>query len=203
MQDFEGNIALRQSVNVLKDNFEFNTRQFPSFSFGNAGLCKRILENAILSVDQTIEEFIWIPEYEQVVEWMINTKGKGLFLTGDVGRGKTDIIFHVIPLIFYHFKKKVVKTVLAEELGAKLPHLKTKKFIAVDEMGCEPVHNDYGSKFEPINRLFNLAETQSKILFVSTNLDSSQVLERYGVRTLDRIRRLCKVIKFSGESMRK
>lgn len=191
------------SLKELQDNFGFKTRQFPSFTFGDTKRCREILTAALMASDQTIDKLVWIPELEEVVGWMIDTKGKGLFLSGDVGRGKTNIILKAIPLMFYHFQRKVVKAYHSEELIKHLETLKHKKFIAIDEMGVEPIHNEYGSKYEPMNKLFNLAEAESKIVFISTNLDGETVLDRYGIRTLDRIKRLCKIIQFKGESLRK
>ena len=194
---------IAESFKVLNENYGMNVREFPSFSFGNIENCREIIKAAFLEIDKTITEFKFTPELEELADWMTDTKGKGLFLTGSVGRGKTNVVTYVIPLIFFHFQRKVVKTVTAEELANRLPELKSKKFIALDELGVESLKNNFGEKYEPVNVLFNLAETESKILFVSTNLDGSQVLERYGIRTLDRIKRLCRIIKFSGESLRK
>jgi len=191
------------SLKELQENFGFKTREFPSFTFGNIDKCREILAGSILASDKTIDKLVWIPELEEVAGWMVDTKGKGLFLTGDVGRGKTNIILKAIPLMFYHFQRKVVKAHHAEQLVKHLDALKQKKFIAIDEMGVEPIHNEFGSKYEPMNKLFNLAEAESKIVFISTNLDGEMVLDRYGVRTLDRIKRLCKIIQFKGESLRK
>jgi DNA replication protein DnaC len=203
MQPNSFKINFAESFKTLNENYGLNVREFPAFTFGNVDQCREIIKKAFLQTDKTITEFQFTPELEELADWLTDTKGKGLFLTGNVGRGKTNIIMYVIPLIFFHFQRKVVKTVIAEELANKFSELKSKKFIAVDEMGVEPIVNEFGSKYEPINKLFNIAETESKILFVSTNLDGAQVLERYGTRTLDRIKRLCRIIKFNGESLRK
>lgn len=197
------NIDFSKSLNLMREDYGMKVREFPRFSFGNQNHCEEILKNAILTTDRTITDFKFLPEYKMIAEWMVDTKGKGMFLTGDVGRGKTNIVLYVAPLIFLHFHRKIVKTAHAEELGSKIKELKSKKFIAIDEMGVEPITNEYGTKFEAMNRIINMAEADSKILFISTNMNSSQVLERYGERTFDRINRLCKIIKFQGDSFRK
>ena len=202
MQDFK-RINLTETFKMMNENFGLNAREFPSFSFGTHEQCRFIIKKAIMATDHTIKNFEFIPELDELAHWMTNTGGKGLFLTGDVGRGKTNIVHYGIPLIFMHYQNKVVKTVHADQLAQRFDDLKSKKFIAVDEMGVESIVNDFGVKYEPFNRLFNLAENESKILFVSTNLDSGQVLERYGLRTLDRIKRLCRIIKFRGDSLRR
>ena len=201
MQDFN-QIQLGNTLTGMSE-LGVRPRCFINFSFGNIDQCREILKTAILSCDKTIVKFEFLREYELIAEWMTETKGKGLFLTGDVGRGKTNIIYYAIPLLFLHFQKKIVNRVHAEDLKNELSKLKKRKLIAIDDMGVEPVSNEYGVKTEPINSLFNIAENDSKILFISTNMNSEQVLERYGERTLDRIRRLCKVVPFKGESLRR
>ncbi len=202
MQDFN-NINFSNTIQELKEDFNFKKREFQSYTFGNREQCRKIFEAAMLETDKSIRTFEFLPEYKNIIDWMTDTKGKGLVLTGDVGRGKTNIVFYVIPLIFFHYQNKIINTVHADELEEKISILSTKKMIALDEMGVEPIASNYGAKYEVINKLFNMAESKSKLLFISTNMSGQQILERYGERTLDRIKRLCKVIKFHGESMRK
>ncbi len=193
---------IEDTLNEMNE-FGMRPRQFLSYSFGDLPQCREIIKKAIISCDKTVVDFEFLPEYEQISQWMTNTMGKGLFLMGDVGRGKTNIMFYSIPLIFFHFNRKIVNRVYAKDLRGELSKLKKKKFIAVDDMGRETVSNDFGVKSEPINSLFSMAENESKILFVSTNLSVEQILERYGIRTFDRIKRLCKIVKFQGDSLRK
>lgn len=196
-------INFSHSISEMQDNFEFNVRNFPSFSFGDIDRCKQILQAAILNVDRTILDFSWLPEYDEIAEWLTNTNGKGLFLAGSVGRGKTTLIHHAIPLLFYHFQRKVVKCTHANHLDEHLHEYESKLLISLDELGTESTVNNFGNKYEPVNKLFDMAESKSKILFVSTNLDSETIKQRYGIRTLDRITRLCRIVKFKGESLRK
>lgn len=196
-------IDFAKSIEDMEENFDFKVRRFPRYTFGDKDRCKKILQAAILKSDETVEKLEWLPEYDEVSEWLSDTKGKGLLLAGDVGRGKTNIVLHAVPLIFYHFQKKVVKCTHSNDLHKNLKEFANKLLIAVDEVGTEPIMNNYGEKTEPINVLFDLAESNCKILLLSTNFNSEQIQERYGVRTLDRITRLCKIVKFEGESMRK
>lgn len=196
-------IDFKNSINEMMDNFDFKVRRFPVFSFGDRSKCKSMLMAAICKVDETIVDFKWLPEYNQIVDWMTDTKGKGLLLAGNVGRGKTNIIHHALPLLFYHFKRKVIKCTHANDLYKHLDEYQNKSMISIDEMGTETIVNLYGSKYEPVNVLFDMAESKSKTLLISTNMNSDEIQERYGIRTLDRIARLCCIVKFEGESLRK
>lgn len=48
----------------------------------------------------------------------------------------------------------------------------------------------------------NAAERYGLRLFLSTNLTKGDLLNRYGERTFDRLRHLCRVIEFRGDSLR-
>lgn len=195
-------IDFQQSIAQLSDNSNFKIREFPVFRFGEFRQCKELLTQAILKTDRTIKNLEWIPEYDEIANWMVDTKGKGLLLAGDVGRGKTSIICHALPLLFFSSLNKIVKCTHANELNSHLEEYKPKLLIAVDDMGTETIINHFGQKYEPMNRLFDMAESKSKTLFISTNLSSTEIQERYGTRTIDRISRLCKIVKFSGDSFR-
>jgi DNA replication protein DnaC len=62
--------------------------------------------------------------------------------------------------------------------------------------------SDFGEKIEPFNEILNEAEQKLNILIISSNLTGEQFLERYGDRTMDRLKRLCKIISFKGNSLR-
>lgn len=192
-----------ESFKALNYNRKFQIREFPSFSFGTYDDCKEMFIEAFTFCDRTIVEFKWQPAYREVVGWMTDTKGKGLFLVGEVGLGKSNIIEKVIPLLFYHRFKKVIKVVHVNQLGHSLNVMLQAKFICVDEVGIEKLHNDYGIKSVPFIELIDNAERHSNLVFISTNLSKNEILERYGVRTLDRMLRLSKLITFKGKSLRR
>ena len=73
----------------------------------------------------------------------------------------------------------------------------------IDELGIEPMMNDYGEKSEGFNQVLNAAERYHRPVFVTTNLTEVQILDRYGERTMDRLAHLCRTIHFEGESLRK
>ena len=84
-----------------------------------------------------------------------------------------------------------------------LDHLLSSGFPVIDELGVEPMMNDYGEKSEGFNQVLNAAERYHRPVFISTNLSPEQIYERYGDRTMDRLTHLCRTIHFAGESLRK
>ncbi len=191
-----------KSFKVLNQSTGFQKREFPAYSFGTYEECKKLFVSAFEFCDNTINTFVWKEEYDVIIQWMTDTKGTGLFITGDVGLGKSNIVEKVMPLLFFDQHNMMVCCSHAQDLGKQKQQLLTKKLLAIDEVGVEPLHNDYGVKSIPFKDIVENAERKGNILFISTNLNKAQMLERYDVRTLDRIRRLCTLVKITGNSLR-
>ena len=53
------------------------------------------------------EGAVWQPEYEEVAEWLTDNKGRGLWLCGECGRGKTLRGAMILPVLFnfFHFPR--------------------------------------------------------------------------------------------------
>lgn len=197
MADFKKTL---QNVLTCGIPVERNTQPL---SFGNREVCEDLFYSAFREVDKTISEVIHLPEYEAIINWMTDTKGKGLILSGSCGRGKTVIISYVIPLLFNHCFGKIVRPIYAEDIPQEINKYKTQWIYCIDDVGVESQVNNYGEKCEGFSTLMSIAEDRIKPVFISTNLDSKKIITRYGVRTLDRIIRLCYPVKFNGESLRK
>ena len=81
--------------NMQQHNKAFKVREPLKFSFGKIEECKTLLLDALQLVDRTAK-IEWLPEYEEVAAWMCDNKGKGLLLSGDCGRGKSNIVMFAI-----------------------------------------------------------------------------------------------------------
>ena len=149
--------------------------------------------------DRTVEKYEHLPAYDEIIDWMVDTKGKGLMLMGECGLGKSTILNFVIPAIFRTRTNKILRSVPAKELGAvdrnKAP------FIIIDDLGTESIKNDYGTKIDAVADAISYAEDSSKTLLITTNLTPQALKERYDERTLDRLRK-CKVVIIKGKSFR-
>ncbi len=149
--------------------------------------------------DRTVEKYEHLPAYDEIIDWMVDTKGRGLMLMGECGLGKSTILNFVIPAIFRTKTNKILRSVPAKELGAvdrnKAP------FIIIDDLGTESIKNDYGTKIDAVADAISYAEDSSKTLLITTNLTPQALKERYDERTLDRLRK-CKVVIIKGKSFR-
>ncbi len=188
------------------------------WSWGSREYCERIFKSIFMSIDGTMEKYEHLPEYEDIIDWMTDTKDKGLLLIGDCGRGKSLILNYVLPVLF-RMKEKGFRAVHAQEMYKEHPNqqyygfyqrpvtyldlLLKANYPAIDELGVEGQYNDYGEKSEGFNLILNAAERYHRPVFVSTNLTEEDILNRYGERTLDRLMHLCRTIRFKGDSLRK
>lgn len=193
---------IRQAMSALKAQKINVQRGRSRVWFGNHEQNRELFIETFKAVDKTIIGYQHLLEYEDVIDWMTDSKGKGLFLHGDCGRGKTTIITGVLPVLFYQHLGKVIRPFHADEIPGKLHSILGQWAICIDELGVEPKVNEYGEKYEGFNRIINAAESKVTPLFVTTNLSGKQLLERYGERTMDRLNRLCRMVPFKGNSFR-
>lgn len=146
----------------------------------------------------------WIEKnYRPIVEWMTDNKGKGLLITGGCGLGKTLIAKHILPLLIRDSCRRVINIFTAQELNTKIDEILKLHTIYIDDIGTESVSKIYGNVRCTFSELCDAAEQRGKLLMITTNLTASELEEKYGERTLDRLRAITKFVAFSGKSLRK
>jgi len=193
---------LEKSIKELQSSDKLQINNPPRFSFGTKEVCERMIKETMLGVDKTIKDLEFLPEYHEIADYLSDTKGKGLFLVGSVGRGKSIIAEKVIQVLFHMLHNKIVSVYHASELGSKLKEIVRKKFLVLDDVGIESIYNDFGVKSEPFADIIAMVERNSAIPFITTNLTSKQFMDRYGERTINRIKKQCRIVKFEGKSYR-
>ena len=143
--------------------------------------------------------FTWLPEYSQIASWMADNKGRGLLLTGNVGRGKTEIGRNSMPIVIDRYCGLIVTCVDAVELYARSKEfIDNYKPLCIDDLGTE---KDAKSR-DVFERLADQMEKRSRVLIVTTNLTTGEIRERYGDRVFDRLKGNTTCIVFKGDSMR-
>lgn len=146
----------------------------------------------------------WIEKnYRPIVDWMTDNKGKGLLITGGCGLGKTLIAKHILPLLIRDSCRRVINIFTAQELNTKIDEILKLHTIYIDDIGTENVSKIYGNVRCTFSELCDAAEQRGKLLMITTNLTASELEEKYGERTLDRLRTITKFVAFSGKSLRK
>ena len=190
-------------MRTIEDTFKnadfLQPKVYNRYKLGTREEIKEMFIKSFEYYDRTVEKYEHLPAYDEIIDWMTDTKGRGLMLMGECGLGKSTILNFVIPAIFRTRTNKILRSVPAKELGAvdrnKAP------FIIIDDLGTESIKNDYGTKIDAVADAISYAEDSSKTLLITTNLTPQALKERYDERTLDRLRK-CKVVIIKGKSFR-
>jgi len=190
-------IDFKKQCDSLKDfGFEFNSK-IESFSFANpADLLERSFKYFCGSYKK-------IKEYDEVVKWMENTNHKGLFLYGNVGRGKTVIACKVLPVLFSHFHNRILTMAEGKFLNENVEEVFRQKLVVIDDIGLESIRVNYGEKKMVFSEVVDQAEKTGKLLIVTTNLTLEELTAKYGERTIDRLKAITTRVLFKGKSMRR
>lgn len=146
---------------------------------------------------------IWLPEYEEVANWLVDNQYRGLLCYGNCGRGKSLICWKIIPLLINHYCRKIVSCYDAQQMNADIDSVKANHLIYIDDIGLENVSIKYGEKRLAFSEIVDEAEKRGKLLIVTTNLSLDELAQKYGERTMDRLVAITKRVKFIGESLRK
>lgn len=145
----------------------------------------------------------WEPEYDEISSWLENNTGRGLLCMGNCGRGKTLLCGKIIPILINHYCRKIVSCYDAQQMNANLDDVKQRHVLYIDDIGTEYLSVKYGEKRLAFAELVDEAEKKGKLLIVTTNLSDKEISEKYGIRTLDRLKAITKLVIFKGESLRK
>ena len=194
----------KKNMRTIEDTFKqadfLKPKVYNRYNLGTKEELKEMFIKSFKYYDRTIDKYDHLTAYDEIIDWMVDTKGRGLMLMGECGLGKSTILNFVIPAIFRTKTNKVLRSIPAKELAAVEKNV--APFIIIDDLGTESIKNDYGTKIDAVADAISYAEDSSKTLLITTNLSPKSLKERYDERTLDRLRK-CKVVIIKGKSFRK
>lgn len=145
----------------------------------------------------------WLPEYDYIACWLSDNAGKGLFMYGNCGRGKSLLSRYVLPAIMLRHCRKVVSVFDIQDMNRDIDLVMSKMIISLDDIGTEEATNRYGNKRLAFAEIMDSVEKYNKLAIISTNLQAEEIKRQYGDRILDRILSTTTRVLFQGESMRK
>ncbi len=148
------------------------------------------------------DDYKWLPEYDKVADWLTDNKGLGLFCMGNCGRGKTTICYQVLPVIINHYLGKIVERCLAREMNRDYKNIMGKQLLSIDDVGREEPYQEYGNRFNVFPEFVDDCERRGKFLIATTNLSIEELEEKYGRRTLSRLKATTLLVVFAGDDLR-
>lgn len=143
-----------------------------------------------------------LPEYAGVAEWLGDSHQKGLMLMGDLGRGKSTIAMRILPVIMKKCYGMNLRCVSAYDMNPQIDILKQQQMLVLDDVGVEGPAYEFGNRRMAFNEIVDSAERNGNLLIVTTNLNGPELKEKYGERTVDRIRGMMHIVVFQGNSLR-
>lgn len=183
----------------LKDTgFEMPNRVFIKV----ADARKRLANGLRYMLAQQGEKPQWLPEYELIADWLSDNKGKGLLLAGSCGRGKTLVATRILPLFFAE-RNLIYSIYNSYDLNRKQKEVFSSHILCIDDLGIENESVQYGERKNVFVELIDLVEKKGKLIVITTNLTQTEIEEKYGTRTIDRLFSCCQIVDFSGPSLRK
>lgn len=147
-------------------------------------------------------------EQQQAVESYFKREDneKGLLLYGPNGTGKTTAM---APYLQGKWNGSAIDfaAVIAAN-GRDYISKYSMHDMVIDDLGREPqtvksFGDDISAMHDLIHFRYQVFQKMGYKTHISTNLDFKELEERYGVAIADRIKEMCEVIVFSGESLRK
>lgn len=153
------------------------------------------------------DELVFEAMVKFLAEVRIGLRREGLLLYGGVGTGKTvalKIISADTGYEFYNADELVLLHAQNENLFWEV--MKKQNNIIIDDLGCEQVRNDYGSKFELLGQVlqlrYRLWESLGSLTLISTNLDGEAIKARYTERLYSRVKHMCESVNTGKHDLR-
>lgn len=158
-------------------------------------------------------EVVRYPEYERIIDWVMDNRQRGLYLLGNCGVGKSLICEDVLmPLLTLLTGRKLVHHTRAQDLYTFLNDYQSERgayvypeVLVVDDIGTsrEVYYTDYRGmnygRIDLLARLVDVAEKEGCLLIITSNLNSRQLQEAgHDLRTISRLRGLCRVLSFTS-----
>lgn len=149
--------------------------------------------------------YTWIPAYDEVANWLKDNHGKGLLLMGANGTGKTTmerIIRRLVDRYFGTDSDYVNRCAFTSASDIQEAWKRYCRYQIIDDIGKEPTSKEYGEQHDYFSQIIDRAEQKGQLLICSSNLTPSELIAKYGTRTMDRMNHVLHTVVFSGESFR-
>ena len=147
----------------------------------------------------------------QEAENYLKAKYRGAILIGSPGVGKTTIVRHprmvsasVLAMEFQAGGLEAVKGLINPQLEYN------NNTVIIDDLGLEDDVKHFGNGLDPIAYVIqSLYDTNQQypdnpvILYLTTNLKKEELIDKYGIRVVERIWELCDRVLIDDVNLRK
>ena len=154
----------------------------------------------------------------KVAKWLTVSTRPGLLLYGGIGNGKTTMVNAIADVIRIVYRdvnsferSKGVTSVSAfdvarmakEDNSEKLRGLAEREILHIDDVGTEPASvKVWGNEVSPIVELIYKRYDRLLCTIITSNLDDTEILKRYGPRVSDRMHETFDFLAYENQSYR-
>ena len=79
-------------MRTIEDTFKqadfLKPKVYNRYKLGTKEELKEMFIKAFKYYDRTIDKYEHLPSYDEIIDWMVDTRGRGLMLMGECGLGK-------------------------------------------------------------------------------------------------------------------
>lgn len=154
--------------------------------------------------------------FDTLSKWFAGNRRKGLLLLGKAGAGKTfffetfgaqeRIIQSTWFVGAYRKFQSYNDGFWFEALGIRASHTSERHTVVIDDLGKEPKSVLYGQVEEVMDRVicqrYDDWKRHKCLTHFTANLGIADLDQRYGRRITDRLREMCVLVTFNGQSQR-
>lgn len=162
---------------------------------------REVLQEA-LALQFGENQYEWRPEYDEIAVWLANNHSRGLLLMGNFGQGKTVFVRDLLPDILLHQARPALHMhyYRAVEMAVHKEEIMRYAIVVIDDIGVEPVeHLDYGNVSRTLEDILDSVDDRNALIILTTNLNMSEIKERYGERVVERLKALVSPVIFRGK----
>lgn len=141
--------------------------------------------------------FRWQQPYNAVGDWLRDTKGKSIVITGAHGTGKT-LLAKVIAGMMYACWGLLFTLAKGSELNDHADALRWSRFTVLDDIGWEDQYSEYGNRRWVFGEIVDAAATRGGILVITSSKSWDELTQHYGAAIIGRLARICMLADLKG-----
>lgn len=141
--------------------------------------------------------FQWQQPYSAVGDWLRDTQGKSIVITGAHGTGKT-LLAKVIAGMMYARWGILFTIAKGSELNDHADALRWSRFTVLDDIGWEDQYSEYGNRRWVFGEIVDAAATRGGVLVITSSKSWDELTQHYGTAIIGRLARICMLADLSG-----